>query len=277
MSARSVVGRAVHIQVYPRPRNIAESREILRVLEGYGEVVMYKNLKYEPQAPAPNSLLAIYKHENEAQKLIKASPIKFKSDKSVIYGPRQLDTGNHGSPRATAAFDRGQKIEETRATASHQKPPQSPDPTGDSSTTTTKPDSRSASGPDIESKAPLKDCNGPSATSSASEGLDSEHHQFQLYVSPSAMNHQAYIERQGYYGRFNVDGRSVIAEDLEPRVPLSGLIDLHISKEEVPLRIRMKRAETGSMRALPRLRTLWEEGKRKRAEEDASKASQTMR
>lgn len=36
---------AVHIRVYPRPRNLAESREILRVLEGYGEVVMYKHLK----------------------------------------------------------------------------------------------------------------------------------------------------------------------------------------------------------------------------------------
>ena len=36
---------AVHIRVYPRPRNLAESREILRMLEGYGEVVMYKHLK----------------------------------------------------------------------------------------------------------------------------------------------------------------------------------------------------------------------------------------
>ena len=36
---------SVHIRVYPRPRNLAESREILRVLEGYGEVVMYKHLK----------------------------------------------------------------------------------------------------------------------------------------------------------------------------------------------------------------------------------------
>ena len=35
----------VHIRVYPRPRNLAESREILRVLEEYGEVVMYKHLK----------------------------------------------------------------------------------------------------------------------------------------------------------------------------------------------------------------------------------------
>ena len=40
-----LAGGAVHVRVYPRPRNLAESREILRVLEGYGEVVMYKHLK----------------------------------------------------------------------------------------------------------------------------------------------------------------------------------------------------------------------------------------
>ena len=36
---------AVHVRVLPRPRNLGESREILRVLEKYGEIVMYKHLK----------------------------------------------------------------------------------------------------------------------------------------------------------------------------------------------------------------------------------------
>ena len=36
---------AVHVKVLPRPRNLGESREILRVLEKYGEIVMYKHLK----------------------------------------------------------------------------------------------------------------------------------------------------------------------------------------------------------------------------------------
>ena len=39
------VGRAVRVKIYPRPRDLAESREVLRVLEQYGEVVMYKHLK----------------------------------------------------------------------------------------------------------------------------------------------------------------------------------------------------------------------------------------
>ena len=36
---------AIHIRTFPRPRNLGESREILRVLEKYGEVVMFKHLK----------------------------------------------------------------------------------------------------------------------------------------------------------------------------------------------------------------------------------------
>ena len=42
---QSSVGRAVHIKIHPRPRTVTESREILRVLERYGEVIMFKNLK----------------------------------------------------------------------------------------------------------------------------------------------------------------------------------------------------------------------------------------
>ena len=38
-------GRAVHVKIHPRPRNLSESREILRVLQQYGEVAMYKHLK----------------------------------------------------------------------------------------------------------------------------------------------------------------------------------------------------------------------------------------
>ena len=38
-------GRAVHVKIQPRPRNLSESREILRVLQQYGEIAMYKHLK----------------------------------------------------------------------------------------------------------------------------------------------------------------------------------------------------------------------------------------
>ena len=42
---QGVVKEAVHVKIYPRPRNLAESREVLRVLQQYGEIAMYKHLK----------------------------------------------------------------------------------------------------------------------------------------------------------------------------------------------------------------------------------------
>ena len=36
---------SVYIRIFPRPRDIAESKEVLRVLQRYGEVVMYRHLK----------------------------------------------------------------------------------------------------------------------------------------------------------------------------------------------------------------------------------------
>ena len=42
---QGVIKEAVHVKIHPRPRNLAESREILRILQRYGEVAMYKHLK----------------------------------------------------------------------------------------------------------------------------------------------------------------------------------------------------------------------------------------
>lgn len=50
-SLKTLTGNTVHIKIHPRPRNLAESREVLRVLQQYGEVVMYKHLKVSPVVP----------------------------------------------------------------------------------------------------------------------------------------------------------------------------------------------------------------------------------
>ena len=86
----------------------------------------------------------------------------------------------------------------------------------------------------------------------------------QIHVSPSSLNHQAYISRQGYYSSFRVSNKTIMAEDLEQRVPVFGMVDLRMDKEETPIRIRVKRDEAGDREALPRLRELWENGMRKR-------------
>jgi len=93
-------------------------------------------------------------------------------------------------------------------------------------------------------KPPTLDAAAPSPHHS--RPTTSQHRDFELKVTLSNMNHQAYIERQGYYGPFITNKKTVMAQDLDGRVPLQGLLDCHIGKTEVPLRIRIKRTEQGT-------------------------------
>ncbi|KAL8957996.1 MAG: hypothetical protein Q9193_004862 [Seirophora villosa] len=76
-SARNWADCSVHIRISPRPRNLAESKEVLKVLQQYGEVVMYRHLKYEAPNPTLNAALAIYQSEHSATSAVEASPIRF--------------------------------------------------------------------------------------------------------------------------------------------------------------------------------------------------------
>lgn len=92
-----------------------------------------------------------------------------------------------------------------------------------------------------------------------------EFRKFQLKISRSYTNHHEYIERQGYYGGFNVDTSSIMAEDLQNRVPLEGMADCQLKKPEVALWVKdMKKDKLGKQR--PTLRQMWEEGRRERGE-----------
>jgi hypothetical protein len=41
----SFATRAVHLKIQPQPKTIADSRDILRFLQKYGDVVMFKSLR----------------------------------------------------------------------------------------------------------------------------------------------------------------------------------------------------------------------------------------
>ena len=107
--------------------------------------------------------------------------------------------------------------------------------------------------------SPAKDLQSspPSASSKNLQNPTAPIKEFQLWVTPSHMNHQAYIERQGYYGEFVPNRKTIMAEDLEGRVPLEGLCDCRLKKEEVPLRVRNNRKAKGFPEPFS-LRALWE-------------------
>lgn len=41
----ALASKTVHVKIYPTTRTFAERREVLRVLEGFGEVTMFRSLK----------------------------------------------------------------------------------------------------------------------------------------------------------------------------------------------------------------------------------------
>ena len=83
----------------------------------------------------------------------------------------------------------------------------------------------------------------PSSSPSPNSSPPSPLRETQIIIFPSILNHESYISRQGYHSRFTPQNNSIMAEDLEKRVPLEGMKDLSLRKEEVPLRIRMRNQE----------------------------------
>jgi len=77
---RPTANRAVHLRITPRPSNIGESREILRLISQFGEVDYFKNMKYDKLA-APNAAIVLYREEQAAQDLLKRSPVRFRMGK----------------------------------------------------------------------------------------------------------------------------------------------------------------------------------------------------
>lgn len=117
----------------------------------------------------------------------------------------------------------------------------------------------------LKSPGPSADIPIPPPPQCFSKPTPPEFRKFQLKISRSYTNHQAYIERQGYYGGFNVDTSTIMADDLQERVPLEGMADCQLKKPEVALWVKdMKKDRLGKKRST--LRQMWEEGRRERGD-----------
>ncbi|KXL45289.1 hypothetical protein M433DRAFT_4630 [Acidomyces richmondensis BFW] len=80
---RPIANRAVHLRITPRPSNIGESREILRLLSQFGEVEHFRNLKYDA-FPVPNTMLLIFRDIEAAQHCLERSPIRFRMHRARV-------------------------------------------------------------------------------------------------------------------------------------------------------------------------------------------------
>ncbi|KAL8695100.1 MAG: hypothetical protein Q9218_000378 [Villophora microphyllina] len=316
--------------MYPRPQNLAESRQVLRVLQQYGEVVMYRHLKYESPTPTLNAALAIYRTQTSAHNVINASPIRFhlqhgdngwtskiSQDASLEGVNLKKSNGNEerenedadGTPQEGSTSDLAEInrlpredlqmhdiSDQDEAAGLDGRALIGPDEKWGSKYFETNEKGYRSSGklshaptetfsqsfdPPKASNDSIKKHNKKSAhkiaeelTTHAQASLTPQKEEttmsptpakeFELIVAQSLFNHQAYIERQGYYSGFNPDMKTIMAADLQGRVPLEGFVDCRLSKANVPLRQRLLKKERA--RPWQTLREMWENGRRARGE-----------
>ncbi|MCJ1470882.1 hypothetical protein MMC07_009529 [Pseudocyphellaria aurata] len=306
-SLKILTGNTVHVKIHPRPRNLAESREVLRVLQQYGEVVMYKHLKYEPESPAHNTALAIYQNTSSAEKIINASPLSFELEigntGSTVLDSNSFTNDRHSQVKrqggSSLMEQQGRQLNvdnnvgdalligtgtQCRSRDSDPRLITSQVPVGDEkwdpssiatvgqeksskeSSSHHQPQQFTPNPPPVNSRGPSADIPmPPPLPQRLSKPTPPEFRKFHLKVSRSYTNHESYIERQGYYGGFSVDTSTIMAEDLQDRVPMEGMADCQLKKPAVSLWVKdMKKDRLEKNRST--LRQMWEEGRRERGE-----------
>jgi hypothetical protein len=204
--------RSVHLRIVPRPANLSESREIFRVLQGYGEMSVFKYLRYEYHNPADNIALAIYRDATAAQKALDASPIQFTLQKLV----NSAETSQkHG--------------EDEEGDGEYEHPTGPVMPTKDGIDEILRPSTLSvrtqrADAPQPPASAPPPMPFDPAhPTSTATHVTKSKW--FQITVDRSRAVHQDFVERQPYWKQFS-PMKSMAQEDLAKQVPHIGLSDV---------------------------------------------------
>lgn len=195
--SRAIGIRAVHLRLVPRPEGMAESRTILQMLQSYGAVEMFKNLKYDA-LPAPNTMLAIFQSEHAARELLRASPLRFKmSSDSVEDSPEGSRKDSHEANQNLAGDMSSDRMALAASAARQTSAPSAP----------------------------------------AFRQTASPTREYQLQINVATMHHRDNINVNPYNGPFAVDKKSAIQEDLAKRVPLLGLSDTNLKKLEKPWRV----------------------------------------
>ncbi|KAK4503511.1 hypothetical protein PRZ48_004426 [Zasmidium cellare] len=200
---RSTTNRAVHLRIFPRPSNLGESREILRLISQFGEVEYFKNLKYD-HLSAPNAALVIYKDEDAAQHCLRKSPIRFRMGKAIA-----------GEPAS-------QQVVETPKVPTTNKPSENPFSVSNQAT---------ANEPTTQDAAPA-----PKATS-PSPPILTDSRLYQIQIHPARVHFRDQINAGHYHGPFSIDSKSVAQGDLAKSVPLVGLSCVDWRAGDKPWRI----------------------------------------
>jgi hypothetical protein len=245
--ARSTAGRAVHLRITPRPSNISDSREILRLVSQFGEVEYFKNLKYDALSH-PSASLVIFREEKAAEACLKRSPIRFR------LGPAEADVDEKPRPQQHASISTPAATQPSQPAPSSNNTPKGPvsSPFGMShirSLSTNSLPTPPRAVPALPFLQPNPSPHDRQPTSRI----------FQLQTNPAHHSFRDHVERAEYHGRYAIDTKSAIQQDLAKRVPILGLSCWEWRKPEKPNRL-WQRLRDGETRKT--LMEVWEEGRR---------------
>jgi hypothetical protein len=263
--ARSTLNRAVHLRITPRPSNISESREILRLVSQFGEVEYYKSLKYDLLSH-PTASLVIFRDEQAAEQCLKRSPIRFR------LGPAEAEADLEDQPEHLHnSYEQGEEPQQQQHTSTQTAQTTSPTaakgplsaPFGMSSSQTRSLSTHSL--PTAPREPPALPFLPPDELF-----LDSapKSRIFQLQTNRARVNFRDAVDRTEYHGRFAIDGRTSIQQDLAGRVPALGLSCWDWRKGNKPERMVLKMRTQEVRRSL---QEVWEEGRRPEEMEEAGK------
>ena len=105
----------------------------------------------------------------------------------------------------------------------------------------------------------------PSSPAKPSPGPETKRREFYLEIERSGMNHHSYVQRQYYYDGWRLEERTLMADDLQGRVPVEGFREFDTGKGERALRVRLMRREREEGKRVA-LREMWERGREARGE-----------
>lgn len=249
--ARSTANRAVHLRISPRPSDVSESREILRLISQFGEVEYFKSLKYDTLSH-PNASLVIFREEKAAEACLKRSPIRFRLGPAEVNVEEQLVDHTPAPKPPTPA------PASTPPPASFSSPP-TPPLKGPLAAPFGMPQSRALSThtlPEAPRKAPTLPFLPPEPSPNQHQPASRI---FQLQTNPARAAFRDIINRSEYHGRFHIDTKSVIQQDLAKRVPTPGLSCWNWRKGEKPDRMVLNLRKGEVMKSLT---DVWEEARR---------------
>lgn len=241
----------MHLHISPRPSNLGESREIMRLLSQFGEVEYYKNLKYE-ELSQPRSATIIFKDEEAANECLKRSPIRFRMGRATGPPPKgepsdETQNGTFGSeesslPRGPIGTPFGLGMQTRSMSTSHHQLPKPPPSTQ-------------------RMYMPFE--SPPESSPEPQPAPDSRI--FEIVVNRSSRNYRDRINIAHYHGPFAIDTKMVGQGDLAKKVPIPGLSCVDWKAVEKPwhvIRTEKERDRSG-LKARRRLGLLWEENRNK--------------